>query len=205
MLVFLVGLLLVAGALFRVADLGQYISRSVVVAYLMYSHRISYEDAQAYAAWAGKSLPTEAEWEYAARGGLDGADYAWGDELSPGGAILANYWQGLFPWENTLEDGYLRTSPVRTFPANGFGLYDMIGNVWEWTDKPEVKTIPTGTLRGGSWATGLARQARPDFHIGARPGRAQANYGFRVVLDLELQTSASGKEVSLKGELRSPD
>jgi formylglycine-generating enzyme len=110
---------------------------------------ISYEDAQAYAAWAGKSLPTEAEWEYAARGGLDGADYAWGDELSPGGATHANYWQGLFPWQNTLEDGYLRTSPVRTYPANGFGLYDMIGNVWEWTEDWYVEHAPD-TKRTGA-------------------------------------------------------
>ena len=94
---------------------------------------VAWQDAEAYAAWAGKSLPTEAEWEYAARGGLEDADYAWGDELAPGGAMLANYWQGDFPHANTCEDGYVGTSPVRAFPPNGFGLYDMIGNVWEWT------------------------------------------------------------------------
>jgi formylglycine-generating enzyme len=94
---------------------------------------IAFEDAQAYADWAGKALPTEAEWECAARGGLEGADYAWGDELAPGGTLLANYWQGPFPHQNTLEDGYLRTSPVRSYPANSFGVFDMIGNVWEWT------------------------------------------------------------------------
>lgn len=94
--------------------------------------QVTYADALAYAKWAGKVLPTEAEWEYAARGGSD-ADYAWGNELAPGGAMMANYWQGLFPCSNLLLDGWERTSPVGAFPANGFGLYDLIGNVWEWT------------------------------------------------------------------------
>lgn len=94
---------------------------------------IAWPDAAAYARWAGKDLPTEAEWEYAARGGLSDMEYAWGAELAPGGRMLANYWQGLFPFANTLEDGWERTSPVRTYPANGYGLFDMIGNTWEWT------------------------------------------------------------------------
>lgn len=94
---------------------------------------ISYTDAEAYARWAGKALPTEAEWEWAARGGLEGAEYAWGNEFMPEGRPMANTWQGRFPWENLLEDGYERTSPVGAFPPNGYGLYDMIGNVWEWT------------------------------------------------------------------------
>lgn len=94
---------------------------------------ITYRDAAAYAKWAGKQLPTEAEWEFAARGGLVGAEYAWGDELQPGGVIMANYWQGQFPRQNLLLDGYEYTSPVGVFPANGYGLYDMIGNVWEMT------------------------------------------------------------------------
>jgi formylglycine-generating enzyme len=93
---------------------------------------IAYADAEAYAAWAGKALPTEAEWEYAARGALD-TEFAWGDQLAPGGRMLANYWQGQFPHENQTLDGWERTSPVRSFPPNAYGLYDMIGNVWEWT------------------------------------------------------------------------
>jgi formylglycine-generating enzyme required for sulfatase activity len=94
---------------------------------------VAYPDALAYAEWAGKDLPTEAEWEYAARGGLDGACYPWGDEFMPAGMFLANTWQGEFPWQNTLLDGYEGTSPAGAFPANGYGLVDMVGNVWEWT------------------------------------------------------------------------
>jgi len=94
---------------------------------------ISYQDAEAYAAWAEKALPTESEWEHAARGGLDSTEFAWGDELVPGGRHMANTWQGQFPWQNLAEDGFVRTSPIGTYPANPYGLYDMIGNVWEWT------------------------------------------------------------------------
>jgi formylglycine-generating enzyme len=95
---------------------------------------VSHADALAYADWAGKHLPTEAEWEFAARSGLDGADYAWGDELAPGGAHRANTWQGDFPNQNKCDDGFERTSPVTAFPPNDYGVHDMIGNVWEWTD-----------------------------------------------------------------------
>jgi formylglycine-generating enzyme len=94
---------------------------------------VSYSDAVAYAEWVGKALPAEAEWEFAARGGLDDEEYAWGNALMPGGQHMANTWQGNFPTENLREDGYERTSPVMAFPPNGYGLYDMIGNVWEWT------------------------------------------------------------------------
>lgn len=94
---------------------------------------LAYEDAEAYAKWANRDLPTEAEWEFAARGGLEGCAYAWGNEPTPDGRVLANTWQGEFPWQNLMLDGFERTSPVGAFPANGFGLFDVCGNVWEWT------------------------------------------------------------------------
>src|SRR4029078_8656312 len=101
---------------------------------------VAYADAAAYAAWAGKSLPTEAEWEYASRGGLDGATFTWGEEFAPKGRMMANTWQGEFPWQNLLLDRYEGTSPVETYPPNGYGLFDMAGNVWEWRD--EYFTLP---------------------------------------------------------------
>ncbi|MGE3692380.1 MAG: formylglycine-generating enzyme family protein [Novosphingobium sp.] len=105
---------------------------------------VAWADAAAYAKWAGKDLPTEAEHEFAARGGLEGREFAWGDELAPEGRMMANYWQGQFPFANTGEDGWERTSPVASFPPNGYGLYDMIGNVWEWTRDwwEESPTVP---------------------------------------------------------------
>jgi sulfatase modifying factor 1 len=119
---------------------------------------VAFADALAYAKWAGKDLPTEAEWEFAARGGLDGVEFAWGDEFTPGGKHRANTWQGNFPRENRCDDGFDRTSPVLAFPANGYGVYDMIGNVWEWTtdwysqrheaDAPKACCIPENP-RGG--------------------------------------------------------
>lgn len=95
--------------------------------------QVAYEDAAAFAAWAGKALPSEAEWERAARGGLEGAIYCWGDVLHPRGRVMANTWQGRFPWENLMAGGYRGTAPVRRFPPNGYGLFEMTGNVWEWT------------------------------------------------------------------------
>jgi len=106
---------------------------------------VAWEDVEAYAKWAGKDLPTEAEWEYAARGGLEGAAYTWGDEHSPDGRVMANVWQGEFPWQNLLEDGYARTAPVGSFPANGYGLHDMAGNVWEWTKDWYVRVLAGAT------------------------------------------------------------
>jgi len=97
---------------------------------------VGYEDAEAYAQWAGKVLPSEPEWEHAARGGLDRATYPWGDEFMPCGRIMTNTWHGRFPFENLSPHGFRRTSPVKRFPPNGFGLFDVAGNVWEWTRSP---------------------------------------------------------------------
>lgn len=139
---------------------------------------IAHADAQAYAHWAGKTLPTEAEWEYAARGGLEGAEFAWGDELAPQGRMLANYWQGAFPWRNTQLDGWLRTSPVGSYPPNGHGLFDMIGNVWEWTDDwylsaPGLRKAPgcgctPRNPRGGTEADSIDPQMAAPLRTGRR-------------------------------------
>jgi len=111
---------------------------------------IAYDDAVAYAKWAGKRLPTEAEWEFADRGGLSGKIYAWGDEFMPGGKFMANSYQGRFPVKDTGEDGFAGVAPVKSFPANGYGLYDLAGNVWEWTsDWYRPDTFARLTLAGG--------------------------------------------------------
>jgi formylglycine-generating enzyme len=108
---------------------------------------VTYVDALAYADWAGKDLPSEAEWEFAARGGLDQAEFAWGAELTPDGRQMANTWQGAFPFQNLAQDGFERTSPVTAFPPNGYGLYDMIGNVWEWTSDFYAPKHPTDAVK----------------------------------------------------------
>ena len=136
---------------------------------------VAYADALAYAAWAGKELPTEAEWEHAARGGLEGATYTWGDEFAPRGRMMANTWQGDFPVHNDLLDGYDRTSPVGSFAPNGYGLVDMAGNVWEWTCQDYTSshaaetTSSSTTGTGGCCAAAAGARARaPDVGGGER-------------------------------------
>lgn len=161
---------------------------------------VNYEDAQAYAAWAGKALPNEVEWEFAARGGLEGAAYAWGDAANPDGRYLANTWQGRFPFENLAEDGYEGTSPVDAFPPNGYGLRDVCGNVWEWTTTPYA---PAGdaekscchregpdprkmlrVVKGGSHlcAANYCLRARPAARQGESIDSSTSHIGFRCVM-----------------------
>jgi len=135
---------------------------------------VAYGDAVAYATWADKELPTESEWEFAARGGLDGATYAWGDEFAPKGRQMANTWQGEFPWQNLLLDRYERTSPVGTFPPNGYGLFDVAGNVWEWTSDYYTPAHPDAVVHaccGPSGPRVNPRQRSPDasYNVGG-PG-----------------------------------
>jgi formylglycine-generating enzyme len=160
---------------------------------------VAYEDAAAFAAWAGKDLPTETEWECAARGGLDGAAFTWGDDDVQKIRPLANTWQGEFPWRNSELDGYRGTSPVGSFPPNGYGLYDMAGNVWEWTTDfftapepaapccgPQSSTLemPRRVIKGGS------HLCAPDYCLRYRPAARQAetvdtstsHIGFRCVV-----------------------
>lgn len=175
---------------------------------------VTYEDACAYAAWAGKELPLESEWEFAARGGLDGATYAWGETFAPEGRSMANTWQGRFPWENLNLDGHEGTSSVDAFPANGYGLYDMIGNVWEWTASPfttpstENKTksccVPivrdNETLRrvvkGGSHlcAPNYCLRYRPAARQGETVDTSASHIGFRCILRVpETRTNPAAR------------
>lgn len=164
---------------------------------------VSWNDAQAFCAWSGTRLPTEAEWEHAARGGLAGHRFPWGDELEPGGAHRMNVFQGTFPGENTCADGYAGTAPVGSFPANGFGLHEVTGNVWEWTadwfdpgyyprspgrdpQGPERGTMRV--MRGGSYLchASYCNRYRVDSRSSNSPDASTGNLGFRVARDLGI-------------------
>ena len=149
---------------------------------------IAHADAMAYCDWADRRLPTAAEWEVAARGGLSDADYAWGDELNPEGRWMANTWQGPFPWHNESLDGWAGTSPVGAFPANGYGLVDVCGNVWEWTSTPYP--TPAGEqqrciVKGGSFlcADNYRMRYRPSALIAQTLDTSTCYLGFRCASD----------------------
>jgi formylglycine-generating enzyme required for sulfatase activity len=160
---------------------------------------VAFEDAEAYAQWEKKVLPTEAEWEFAARGGLEGAVYVWGDEYMPGGKPAANTWQGEFPWQNLLEDGYEWTAPVGSFPPNGYGLHDMAGNVWEWTtdryrrdgeaQSPcctarKEPRVPQKVMKGGSYlcAPNYCQRYRPAARMAQDVDSSTCHLGFRCIV-----------------------
>jgi formylglycine-generating enzyme required for sulfatase activity len=166
---------------------------------------VAYEDAAAYAAWAGKALPTEAEWEYAARGGLEGATYAWGDEPFPDGRAMANTWQGEFPWQNLLLDGFAGTSPVGEFPPNGYGLFDVAGNVWEWTCDRFGDAAAAAPCCGPADGNGLERRVikggshlcAPSYCLRYRPAARQGE-------GVDTSTSHIGFRCVRRGEHENP-
>jgi formylglycine-generating enzyme required for sulfatase activity len=146
---------------------------------------IAWSDAAAYAKWAGKDLPSEAEHEFAGRGGLEGREFAWGDELAPEGRMMANYWQGLFPFSNTREDGWERTSPVRSYEPNGYGLYDMVGNVWEWTadwwSENPVRGLSKPKKKPGESCCAVSNPRGGKLKDSFDPGQPQVRIGRKVI------------------------